>query len=226
MNQKVKSMDTQYFVMFDRIGLTHNPPPLLVQTDDLDDLAESIDTYARSMLMSRDVETCVEGSGKVTVFAGGGCEAERLPPVVAGCGEYRKVATLCRDEDCPTCGHPETNSIVPKDGGTAPELLAIHCRRCGGFFVEAKRRRHEVSHNVSTDYQVQFDINTTDNPGRLEPFFPEADPWATSAAVFYSVDEAREAVATLVSSTPGLHTRIITTTLETITTVVEDNLRP
>lgn len=123
------SLPTQYLVTFDRIGRTHNPPPLLVQTDDLDTLAGKIDEYADTMLTSHGNETCVEGNGRVTVFAGSR---------TGGAGHYCKVATLCRDETCPTCGHFETASVVPMvEGGVVPELLAIHCRRCGGFFVEA-----------------------------------------------------------------------------------------
>lgn len=123
------TIPTQYYVTFDRIGRTHNPPPLLVQTDDLSALAQAIHEHADTMLMSRDTRVHVEEDGGIVIFAGFH---------VGGSGEYRAVATLCRDENCPTCGHPETNSIVPMvDGGILPELLAIHCRRCGGFFVEA-----------------------------------------------------------------------------------------
>lgn len=122
------SFPTQYFVTFDRIGRNHSPLPLLVQTNDIDTLAKTIHKHADTMLMSRDTEVVVEG-GKVQIFAGWRN---------GGSGECREVVTLCRDEDCSACGHPETNSVVPVvDSHVLPGLLAIHCRRCGGFFVEA-----------------------------------------------------------------------------------------
>lgn len=36
---------------------------------------------------------------------------------------------LCRDEDCPTCGWPETYSEVPDTGDLI--LVAVGCSKCG-----------------------------------------------------------------------------------------------
>ncbi len=133
----MSAVPSQHFVTFDRIGRTHDPLPLLVQTDDMDVLAEAVSKYAHTMLVSREVEVHVEDDGGIAILAG---------VRSGGSGEHRKVATLCRDEDCPTCGHPETNSIVPMvEGGILPELLAIHCRRCGGFFAAADKVTGEQS---------------------------------------------------------------------------------
>lgn len=78
-----------------------------------------------------------------------------------------------------------------------------------------------MTRTMSTSYEVQFDIDTTDDPIGHRFWFPDADPWASSAA-FETIDEAREGAHTLIARTPGLHARIIATTVETTTAVVED----
>lgn len=44
--------------------------------------------------------------------------------------ETDDLVNLCRDDDCPKCGYPETYSTVDMTGGW-PTLLAIGCRSCG-----------------------------------------------------------------------------------------------
>lgn len=121
---RTSTFPVQYLVQFDRIGRKHNPPPLLVQPDNFDDLTERVYRYADTLLLSRDVDVVLE-DGKVHIFAGFRN---------GGAGTYREVATLCRDENCGVCEYPETNTVVPMvDGGIVPEPLAVYCRRCGSF---------------------------------------------------------------------------------------------
>lgn len=56
-------MKRTYTVTFDRIGRKHDVAPLVVEADNLDDLAEHVFQYARPHLMSRDVEVVVSNGG-------------------------------------------------------------------------------------------------------------------------------------------------------------------
>lgn len=40
------------------------------------------------------------------------------------------IVSICRDEDCPECGWPETYSEVDM-AAERPEAFAIGCRKCG-----------------------------------------------------------------------------------------------
>lgn len=65
-----------YTCTFDRIGRKHDVAPLVVEADNLDDLAERVFQYARPHLMSRDVEVVVgndgpgEDTGRGHIFCG------------------------------------------------------------------------------------------------------------------------------------------------------------
>lgn len=50
-----------YRVVFERIGRNHNVPPLNVEVDGLNHLAEKILAYARPHLMSRDISLAFDG---------------------------------------------------------------------------------------------------------------------------------------------------------------------
>jgi hypothetical protein len=60
-----------YRVVFDRIGRTHNPPPLVVEAAGPDHLADLIYRYARPFLGSEDVEVHVAPNpGKGLIHCG------------------------------------------------------------------------------------------------------------------------------------------------------------
>lgn len=48
-----------YTVTFERVGRNHDVPPLEVESDNADEIAFNIYTYARKFLASRDVEVIV-----------------------------------------------------------------------------------------------------------------------------------------------------------------------
>lgn len=62
---------TNYTVTFERIGRERNLPPLVVEADGPDHLAEVVYHHARPHLVSRDVEVVVDlGAGTGQIFCG------------------------------------------------------------------------------------------------------------------------------------------------------------
>jgi hypothetical protein len=51
---------------------------------------------------------------------------------------YSLLLHICRDEDCPECGWPETYYEVAED---TPGALAIGCSKCGWRQANAVRER-------------------------------------------------------------------------------------
>lgn len=50
-----------------------------------------------------------------------------------------ETISICRDEDCPLCGWPETYTDVNLDGQSLV-AKAVGCRKCG-WRVELERRK-------------------------------------------------------------------------------------
>jgi hypothetical protein len=51
---------SQYLIDFERIGRTHNPPSLTVESDDPDEVAYAVFCHARRYLASRDFGVFVD----------------------------------------------------------------------------------------------------------------------------------------------------------------------
>jgi hypothetical protein len=51
-----------------------------------------------------------------------------------------EVLRICRDEDCPNCGYPETATVCNILNG-APNPIGINCSKCGWYKKIPQRKK-------------------------------------------------------------------------------------
>lgn len=97
-----------------------------------------------------------------------------------------ELTSLCRDRDCPTCGHPETYTEVDiKD--TPPTVLAVGCRKCGW--------REETAEALSLARLVGLLYQLADNLAAVGPEAPECpvdSAWAEQILAYVPWLEGQE----------------------------------